>query len=305
MKNKKIILICLLSIIFCNYSRAMEIGNSNIEKIESYLIANTSEYDIDGFKNDPEAIKAFQNILNEFGYDCGIADGIWGNNTREAVEHYQKDYKLDITGESNVELLKHIINKITGNVEKEEIAIEENRLYGNYIGGAGYNYNDIYTFTGDSSSSSNGTYTITEGNFKDTGYYYVYGDLVTLDGYKTFTIYDDYLIDYELAYKPSTGTIPDTDSFKLILAYNFEEEYVSGNRIYSLFEDGTFKLRINTTDYKHDGYIDHVFNDKKEGTYEKKENTLVFHFDDGTIDGLYIIDDIAYRAFKSKVKKHE
>lgn len=43
-------------------------------------------------------VKALQEILNSYGYDCGKADGIFGKNTEKQVKAYQKAHKLTIDG---------------------------------------------------------------------------------------------------------------------------------------------------------------------------------------------------------------
>lgn len=43
-------------------------------------------------------VEALQILLNGAGYDCGKADGEFGNNTRNAVVSYQRENKLTPTG---------------------------------------------------------------------------------------------------------------------------------------------------------------------------------------------------------------
>jgi len=45
-----------------------------------------------------EDVKKLQERLNELGYDCGKADGIFGVKTQTAVQKLQKDYGLDPDG---------------------------------------------------------------------------------------------------------------------------------------------------------------------------------------------------------------
>ena len=40
------------------------------------------------FAGDPD-IKRLQNYLNHFGFSAGTADGVWGNNTNNAIIEYQ------------------------------------------------------------------------------------------------------------------------------------------------------------------------------------------------------------------------
>ncbi|WMM26707.1 peptidoglycan-binding domain-containing protein [Tissierella sp. MB52-C2] len=43
-------------------------------------------------------IKKIQEKLNELGYDCGKADGIAGEKTKEAIKAFQKDNELTADG---------------------------------------------------------------------------------------------------------------------------------------------------------------------------------------------------------------
>jgi hypothetical protein len=46
-----------------------------------------------------DQVRAAQERLAELGYDPGVIDGIWGQNTQKAVEKYQKENHLEVTGE--------------------------------------------------------------------------------------------------------------------------------------------------------------------------------------------------------------
>ena len=45
-----------------------------------------------------EAVELVQQMLNEKGYSCGTADGIFGTKTKNAVETYQKAKGLSVDG---------------------------------------------------------------------------------------------------------------------------------------------------------------------------------------------------------------
>ena len=55
---------------------------------------------------DSSSIKIVQAVLNAEGYDCGAADGIIGRKTRAAIEAYQKDQELTVSGDITDELLE-------------------------------------------------------------------------------------------------------------------------------------------------------------------------------------------------------
>ena len=68
----------------------------NIERVEE-------EGEDSGFKelkkgSKGEDVKRLQNRLNELGYSVGKADGDYGNKTKTAVEQFQKDNNLSVTG---------------------------------------------------------------------------------------------------------------------------------------------------------------------------------------------------------------
>ncbi|MBE5767178.1 MAG: peptidoglycan-binding protein [Clostridiales bacterium] len=53
---------------------------------------------IRGGNNDKDAVKELQEKLNEEGYDCGKADGVFGEQTEQAVKEFQEDHGMDPDG---------------------------------------------------------------------------------------------------------------------------------------------------------------------------------------------------------------
>lgn len=45
-----------------------------------------------------DAVKALQTALNQMGYDCGAADGVFGARTAQAVKQFQSDHELTADG---------------------------------------------------------------------------------------------------------------------------------------------------------------------------------------------------------------
>jgi peptidoglycan hydrolase-like protein with peptidoglycan-binding domain len=47
----------------------------------------------------PEMVRAIQTSLTQKGYGVGAVDGIWGQSTQAALERFQKDQRLNATGQ--------------------------------------------------------------------------------------------------------------------------------------------------------------------------------------------------------------
>ncbi|WP_366655630.1 peptidoglycan-binding domain-containing protein [Fodinicurvata sp. EGI_FJ10296] len=68
-------------------------------------------------------VMAIQTRLNRLGYDAGPEDGLMGSRTRSAIEAYQDDQGLLVTGEPSQSLLNHISESVEerfGSVEEPE-----------------------------------------------------------------------------------------------------------------------------------------------------------------------------------------
>ena len=46
----------------------------------------------------PAAIRALQRELGERGHEAGAVDGVWGENTRQALRDFQREHELEATG---------------------------------------------------------------------------------------------------------------------------------------------------------------------------------------------------------------
>ena len=57
---------------------------------------------------DAEIIQKVQQKLNDLGFDCGTPDGIAGERTYAAIEHYQESNGLSVTGAIDMELLEKL-----------------------------------------------------------------------------------------------------------------------------------------------------------------------------------------------------
>ena len=56
-----------------------------------------------------DMVATVQRILNRWGYQCGPADGIAGENTKQAVMDFQMDQGVDITGEIDENLMDRMM----------------------------------------------------------------------------------------------------------------------------------------------------------------------------------------------------
>lgn len=80
-------------------------GNYSVE--EKNLIEDSDPRRVEGIvrcqstkskSSRSELVKAAQVQLNERGYNAGVADGILGSGTKNAIEEFQADEGLDVTG---------------------------------------------------------------------------------------------------------------------------------------------------------------------------------------------------------------
>ena len=62
-------------------------GSANVKQLPVLKLGSRGEY-----------VKSWQNFLNLNGYPCGIADGIFGKMTENAVKDWQLSHGLDVDG---------------------------------------------------------------------------------------------------------------------------------------------------------------------------------------------------------------
>lgn len=58
-----------------------------------------------------EMLRFAQQRLNQLGYDCGAADGVWGPKTRLCIEGFQRDKDLAVTGTLDPPTLRNLYGK--------------------------------------------------------------------------------------------------------------------------------------------------------------------------------------------------
>lgn len=72
-----------------------------------------------------ESVKELQEQLNSLGYDCGTADGIFGNKTDVAVRYFQTDNGLKADGIVGGQTWAALDAKETGQISSETQEVEE------------------------------------------------------------------------------------------------------------------------------------------------------------------------------------
>lgn len=73
-----------------------------------WLNLNSSSYRTAKAPRGDETTKQVQQLLNGLGYPCGVADGIPGTKTKEAVKRYQTDSGLPVDGTISTALLENL-----------------------------------------------------------------------------------------------------------------------------------------------------------------------------------------------------
>ncbi|NCC20832.1 MAG: hypothetical protein EOM26_00045 [Alphaproteobacteria bacterium] len=62
----------------------------------------------------PDTVREIQQALNDQGYDAGDVDGVWGRNTAQALQTYQRSAGLNPTGEPNARTLQQLGVNVSG-----------------------------------------------------------------------------------------------------------------------------------------------------------------------------------------------
>jgi peptidoglycan hydrolase-like protein with peptidoglycan-binding domain len=75
--------------------RALNQSPSDVPKLAPEATARTAGVPLQA---GPAAIRALQRELGERGHEAGAIDGVWGENTRQAVRDFQREHDLESTG---------------------------------------------------------------------------------------------------------------------------------------------------------------------------------------------------------------
>lgn len=60
------------------------------------------------YNRDPQRVSRAQHLLNALGYDAGLADGVYGIRTQNAVLAFERDHKLPRRGDVTASVLSHL-----------------------------------------------------------------------------------------------------------------------------------------------------------------------------------------------------
>jgi len=90
----------------------MHVGREPVRYVSSinkyYINYKTMQQLLAEHGKTPMDITAMQSLLHDKGYDVGIADGVVGQRTRQAIRKYQQDHGLSETGEPSLSLMRHL-----------------------------------------------------------------------------------------------------------------------------------------------------------------------------------------------------
>lgn len=121
---------------YCIYNSSTQqniVSNNNFEGSQyvtvtdgQYLVLDRCHFDTTPGKvsvtySDKETVKKVQEALNAAGYECGTADGIAGDKTKQAISKYQADHNLTESGVIDDDLLNALNN---GEISSQSVANE-------------------------------------------------------------------------------------------------------------------------------------------------------------------------------------
>lgn len=75
--------------------RALNQQRSDVPKVASAATSRTTGVPLQA---GPVALRALQRELGEHGHEAGAIDGVWGENTRQALRGFQQEHELETTG---------------------------------------------------------------------------------------------------------------------------------------------------------------------------------------------------------------
>ena len=102
-------------------SQIVEDSSSNYMLLSAYIIDNENtvwnllqpapQYSTLRKGSRGAEVRALQERLNDLGYSCGKADGVFGSNTRSALRYFQSDAGIDYDGIASIAVQKVLFSK--------------------------------------------------------------------------------------------------------------------------------------------------------------------------------------------------
>ncbi len=86
----------------CPYSAKAKNGTENTGKSTTTSVKTKKTKS----STSPKLVKKVQKTLNDLGYDCGKADGVFGKKTKTALKKFQKDNGLKVDGKIGKQVKK-------------------------------------------------------------------------------------------------------------------------------------------------------------------------------------------------------
>lgn len=134
---------------YCIYNSSTQqniVSNNNFEGSQyvtvtdgQYLVLDRCHFDTTPGKvtvtySDKDTVKKVQEALNAAGYECGTADGIAGDKTKQAISKYQADHNLTESGVIDDDLLNALNNGETSSqsVSDESMGVSLSKFVERY-----------------------------------------------------------------------------------------------------------------------------------------------------------------------------
>ena len=107
-------------------------GIANSETLKALKKAKTSKSDTKKHELTAEEVRDLQQRLKDLGYKITMIDGEFGNETKSALQAFQEDYDLEITGVADKSTLKALksekLVKINSKSQSDEIKLNKDEV---------------------------------------------------------------------------------------------------------------------------------------------------------------------------------
>lgn len=102
--------------------RALNEHRAAVPKLPSAALSRSSGVPLHA---GTEAIRALQRELSQKGHEAGAVDGVWGENTRQALRDFQRNHGLETTGTLTLPTLAALGIDITSKKDSPVLSAEE------------------------------------------------------------------------------------------------------------------------------------------------------------------------------------